>query len=150
MQSTRKLTQLPSWKALQDHYLKIQGIHLRQIFADDSERGGRFAVEVSGIYLDYSKNRITGETLRLLFQLAEECGLRERIDAMFRGEEINITERRAVLHVALRAPRDQSIFVDGENVVPMVWEVLDRMEDFVNRVRGGEWKGYTGKRIRNV
>ncbi len=150
MLSTRKLTELPSWKALEDHYRKIQGVHLRELFAGDLQRGERFAVEASGIYLDYSKNRITGETLRLLFQLAEECGLRERIDAMFRGEEINITEKRAVLHIALRAPRNQSIFVDGENVVTKVYKVLDRMEDFVNRVRSGEWKGHTGKRLRNV
>ncbi|MBF0506826.1 MAG: glucose-6-phosphate isomerase [Nitrospirae bacterium] len=150
MLSTRKLTQLPSWKALEEHYRNIRGIHLRELFAGDLQRGERFAAEGAGIYLDYSKNRVTNETLRLLIRLAEECGLCERIDAMFRGEAINITEKRAALHAALRATRDQSIFVDGQNVVPKVYEVLDRMEDFVGRLRSGEWTGHTGKRIRNV
>jgi glucose-6-phosphate isomerase len=123
---------------------------LQQLFADDPKRGERLAVETVGLYLDYSKNRVTDETMRLLLRLAEESGLRARIDAMFQGEKINITEKRAVLHVALRSPRDQSIVVDGENVVPKVHAVLGRMADFSNRVRSGEWKGHTGKRIRNV
>ncbi|MGH3055870.1 MAG: glucose-6-phosphate isomerase, partial [Gaiellaceae bacterium] len=123
---------------------------MRQLFADDPRRGGRMAVEGAGLYLDYSKNRVTDETLELLLQLAEESGLRARIDAMFGGEKINITEKRAVLHVALRAPREESILVDGKNVVPEVHSVLDKMADFSERVRGGAWKGHTGKRIRNV
>ncbi len=148
--ATHPLTQRPAWKALEAHYQQIRGVHLRALFAQDPRRGERFAAEAVGIYLDYSKNRITDETIRLLVRLAEECGLRSRIDAMFRGEKINVTERRAVLHVALRAPKSQSIVVDGENVVPMVHEVLDKMAQFSNRVRSGEWKGYTGKRIRSV
>lgn len=143
-------TQRPAWKALQDHYHKIKDLHLRSLFADDPHRAERLSIEELGIYLDYSKNRITDETLKLLLNLAETSGLRERIEAMFRGEKINITEQRAVLHVALRAPKDASILVDGENVVPEVHTVLDKMADFANRVRSGEWKGYTGKRIRNV
>ena len=125
-------------------------MHLRDLFADDPKRGERMTAEAAGIFLDYSKNRITDETVKLLIQLAEESGLRSRIDAMFRGEKINVTEKRAVLHVALRAPRGTSIVVDGENVVPQVHAVLDKMADFSNRVRSGEWKGHTGKRIRNV
>src|SRR5438270_4124889 len=144
------LTQRPAWKALDEHYQKIQTLHLRALFAEDPRRGERFATEAAGIYFDYSKNRITEETTRLLLQLAESSGLRERIDAMFKGEKINVTEQRAVLHVALRAPRDQSIVVDGENVVPQVHAVLDKMADFSNQVRSGAWKGYTGKRIRNI
>jgi glucose-6-phosphate isomerase len=140
----------PAWKELQAHHKKIKELHLRQLFAEDTERGTRLTAEAVGLFLDYSKNRITDETLKLLLKLAEESGLRERIDAMFRGEKINITENRAVLHVALRAPRDASIVVDGENVVPKVHAVLDRMADFSNRIRSGEWKGHTGKRIRNV
>jgi glucose-6-phosphate isomerase len=140
----------PAWKALEDHYKSIQKTHLRKLFADDPKRGERLTVEALGIYLDYSKNRVTDETLKLLLQLAEESGLQARIDAMFRGEKINITEKRAVLHVALRAPRGTSIVVDGENVVPAVHAVLDKMTDFSNRVRSGAWKGHTGKRIRNV
>jgi glucose-6-phosphate isomerase len=140
----------PAWKALEDHYKSIHKTHLRNLFADDPKRGERLTVEALGIYLDYSKNRVTDETLKLLFQLAEESGLQARIDAMFRGEKINITEKRAVLHVALRAPRTESIVVDGENVVPAVHAVLDKMTDFSNRVRSGAWKGHTGKRIRNV
>jgi glucose-6-phosphate isomerase len=143
-------TQRPAWKALQDHYHKIKDLHLRSLFAEDPHRAERLSIEELGIYLDYSKNRITDETLKLLLNLAETSGLRERIEAMFRGEKINITEQRAVLHVALRAPKDASILVDGENVVPEVHAVLDKMADFANRVRSGEWKGYTGKRIRNV
>jgi glucose-6-phosphate isomerase len=139
-----------AWKALKSHYKAVSKLHLRELFADDPKRGQRMAVEALGLYLDYSKNRVTDETLKLLLQLAAESGLRARIDAMFSGEKINITEKRAVLHVALRAPKDESIFVDGKNVVPEVHAVLDRMADFSNRVRSGEWKGHTGKRIRNV
>ncbi|HLI88051.1 MAG TPA: glucose-6-phosphate isomerase [Ktedonobacteraceae bacterium] len=144
------LTQRPAWKALEEHYRSIRDVDLRTLFAQDPGRGERFALEAAGVYLDYSKNRITAETLRLLLQLAESSGLRERIDAMFRGDKINVTERRAVLHVALRAPKDESIIVDGENVVPRVHAVLDKMTDFANRVRSGAWTGYTGRRIRNV
>jgi glucose-6-phosphate isomerase len=146
----QSLTARPSWKALESHYQKVRQSNLRQLFADDPKRGERLTTEAVGLYLDYSKNRITDETLKLLLQLAEESGLRARIDAMFRGEKINITENRAVLHVALRAPRSASIVVDGENVVPQVHAVLDKMADFSNRVRSGTWKGHTGKRIRNV
>ncbi|HEV2278101.1 MAG TPA: glucose-6-phosphate isomerase [Acidobacteriaceae bacterium] len=144
------LTELPAWKALQAHYQTIRNRQLRELFQSDPDRGKRLALEAEGIYFDYSKHRVTDETLKLLVQLAEQSGLRERIDAMFGGEKINITEKRAVLHTALRAPRDARIIVDGENVVPEVHEVLDRMADFSNRVRSGEWKGFTGKRIRNV
>jgi len=144
------LTERRAWKALATHYEKVRDLHLRQLFADDPTRGERLTAEAVGLYLDYSKNRITDETLRLLLQLAEECDLRGRIDAMFRGDKINLTEDRAVLHVALRAPRHTSIVVDGENVVPQVHAVLDKMADFCNRVRSGIWKGHTGKRIRNV
>jgi len=144
------LTQRSSWKALEEHYQKVRNLHLRTLFADDPGRGERFALEAAGIYLDYSKNRITGETLRLLLALAEDSGLRERIEAMFRGDKINVTENRAVLHVALRAPKEEAIFVDGENVVPEVHAVLDKMTDFSNRVRSGAWRGYTGKRMRNI
>jgi len=144
------LTTRHSWKALEAHQKKIRETHLRTLFADDPKRGTRLTVEAAGIFLDYSKNRITDETLRLLTQLAEDCGLREKIDAMFRGEKINITENRAVLHTALRAPKGASIVVDGENVVTEVHAVLDKMADFSNRIRSGAWKGHTGKRIRNV
>jgi glucose-6-phosphate isomerase len=143
-------TKQPVWKALTSHYKTLSKLHLRQLFADDPKRGQRMAVEAAGLYLDYSKNRVTDETLKLLFQLAEESGLRARIDAMFRGEKINITEKRAVLHTALRAPKGASIVVDGKNVVPDVHAVLDRMADFSERVRSGAWTGHTGKRIRNV
>jgi glucose-6-phosphate isomerase len=139
-----------AWKALGDHYKRIRDQHLRQLFAEDPKRGERLTVEALGLFLDYSKNRITGETVKLLIRLAEESRLQERIDAMFRGEKINLTENRAVLHIALRAPRDASIVVDGENVVPKVHAVLDRMTNFANRLRSGEWKGHTGRRIRNV
>jgi glucose-6-phosphate isomerase len=139
-----------AWKALASHHKTVSNLHLRQLFADDPKRGQRMAIEAVGLYLDYSKNRVTDETLNFLLQLAEEAGLRARIDAMFSGEKINITEKRAVLHVALRAPKDASILVDGKNVVPEVHAVLDRMADFSERVRSGEWKGHTGKRIRNV
>jgi glucose-6-phosphate isomerase len=144
------LKQRNAWQALTSHYTKVRGLHLRDLFADDPKRGERMTAEAAGIFLDYSKNRVTGETLDLLVQLAGESGLRHRIDAMFRGEKINVTEKRAVLHVALRAPKGTSIVVDGENVVPQVHAVLDRMSAFSNRVRSGEWKGATGKRIRNV
>ena len=144
------LTRRKAWKALQAHYRKVRGVHLRELFAEDPGRGERMAAEALGIYLDYSKNRVTDRTLKLLLQLAEESGLRERIDAMFRGERINVTEDRAVLHVALRAPKGASIVVDGEDVVPRVHAVLDRMKEFANRVRSGAWKGHTGKPIRNV
>ena len=143
-------TARPAWKALAAHHQQVRGLHLRQLFADDPTRGERLTVEAVGLSLDYSKNRITDETLQLLLQLAEESGLRARIDAMFRGDKINLTEDRAVLHVALRAPRGTSIVVDGENVVPQVHAVLDKMADFCNRVRSGAWQGHTGKRIRNV
>ena len=149
-QVKKRATKQPAWKALTAHYKTVAKVHLRQFFADDPKRGQRMAVEALGLYLDYSKNHITDATLKLLLQLAEESGLRQRIDAMFSGEKINITEKRAVLHVALRAPKDKSILVDGTNVVPEVHAVLDRMADFANRVRGGEWKGQTEKRIRNV
>ena len=148
--SAQPLTSRSSWKALQAHHEKVREFHLRELFAKDAQRAERFSLEAAGLYLDYSKNRITDETLKLLLQLAEESGLRGRIDAMFSGEKINITENRAVLHVALRAPRDASIVVDGQNVVPDVHAVLDKMSAFANRVRSGEWKGHTGKRIRNV
>jgi glucose-6-phosphate isomerase len=144
------LTKLAAWQALEAHYPKVRELHLRKLFADDTKRAERMTAEAVGIYFDYSKHRITDETLRLLLQLAEESGLRARIDAMFRGEKINVTEKRAVLHVALRAPKEQSIMVDGEDVVPQVHAVLDKMAGFSNRVRSGEWKGHTGKRIRNV
>ena len=146
----QSLTDRPGWKALESHYQKIRELHLRQLFADDPKRGERLTTEAVGLFLDYSKNRVTDETLKLLLQLAEECGLRERIDAMFRGEKINITENRAVLHVALRAPKGTSIVVDGEDVVPQVHAVLDKMAEFSNRIRSGTWKGHTGKSIRNV
>ncbi len=150
MGRTRPITALPAWKALEAHYETVKGLHLRMLFADDPRRGERMTAEAVGIYLDYSKNRITGDTLARLLKLAEECDLRARIDAMFRGEKINVTENRPVLHVALRAPREHSIVVDGENVVPHVHAVLDQMADFSNRVRSGAWKGHTGKRILNV
>jgi glucose-6-phosphate isomerase len=153
MQMTTKLTPLSersAWKALGTHYQKIKDTQLKTLFADDPGRGERFTLEAAGIFLDYSKNRITDETLKLLLQLAEESGLRARIDAMFRGEKINITENRAVLHVALRAPKSEKIVVDGEDVVPAVHAVLDKMAAFADRVRSGAWKGHTGKRIKNV
>jgi len=144
------LTKLPEWQALETHYPKVRELHLRKLFADDAKRGERMTAEAVGIYFDYSKHRITDETLRLLLQLAEESGLRTRVDAMFRGEKINVTENRAVLHVALRAPEKQTVMLEGEDVVPPVRAVLARMASFSNRVRSGEWKGHTGKRIRNV
>src|ERR1700722_5678221 len=140
----------PAWASLEKHYQQLKDAHLKQLFAEDRNRGDRFAVEAAGLYLDYSKNRITDETLKLLLQLAREAGLRDHIDAMFRGDKINVSENRSVLHVALRAPRDATIIHDGRNVVPDVHAVLDRMGDFSNRVRRGDWKGQTGKRIRNL
>ncbi len=150
MASSLPLTQRAAWKALQEHFGVVRDRHLRDLFAEDATRGERMAFEAAGIYFDYSKHRVTDETMRLLLQLAEESGLRERIDAMFGGEKINITENRAVLHVALRAPRDATITVDGQNVVPDVHEVLDRMAGFCETVRSGQWLGHTGKAIRNV
>ncbi len=148
--SVTPLTQRPAWRALGDHYQQIRDVHLRTLFDEDPQRGERLTAEAVGLYLDYSKNRATDDTLRLLLQLAEESGLRARIDAMFSGEKINVTENRAVLHVALRAPTGASIVVDGEDVVPRVHQVLDKMAAFADRVRGGDWTGYTGKPIRNV
>jgi glucose-6-phosphate isomerase len=144
------LTERKAWKALEAHHKNVRDLHLRKLFADDPKRGERMTAEAVGLFLDYSKNRINDETVKLLLQLAEESGLRTRINAMFRGEKINVTENRAVLHVALRAPKGASIVVDGENVVPAVHVVLDKMADFSDRVRNGTWKGHTGKRIRNV
>src|SRR3974377_403039 len=147
MQSTNKQT---IWRALQDHHAVMRGSHLKKLFADDPARGERMNAEAANVYLDYSKNCICDKTLKLLIELAEQSGLRSRIDAMFRGDKINVTENRAVLHVALRAPKGSSIFVDSENVVPEGHAVLDKMADFANRIRGGQWKGHTGKQIRNV
>jgi glucose-6-phosphate isomerase len=146
----RPLAKRPAWKALTAHYKKVQGLHLRKLFATDPKRGERMTATAAGLFLDYSKNRVTSETLKLLFKLAEESGLRAWIAAMFGGEKINVTENRAVLHVALRAPPGASIVVDGKNVVPEVHAVLDKMTGFANRVRSGAWVGHTGKRIRNV
>jgi glucose-6-phosphate isomerase len=146
----KPLTKRKAWKALAAHYKTIRGLHLRQLFADDPARGNRMTVEGAGLCLDYSKNRLTDETLALLVQLAEESGLGARIDAMFGGEKINVTENRAVLHVALRAPKEASFRVDGQNVVPAVHSVLDQMELFCDRIRSGDWKGHTGKPVRNV
>src|SRR6476659_6795603 len=148
--SVPPLSNRPAWKALEAHHRELRDIQLRTLFAEDGTRGERLTVEAAGLYLDYSKNRITDETVKLLIRLAEESGLKDRIGAMFRGEKINITENRAVLHVALRAPREASIVVDGENIVPEVHAVLDKMATFSDRVRSGEWKGHTGKPIRNI
>jgi glucose-6-phosphate isomerase len=149
-QHVEPLTARKAWKLLQVHYERVRASHLRDLFADDPRRGERMIAEAAGIFLDYSKNRATEETIKLLLQLAEESALRPRIEAMFQGEKINVTEKRAVLHVALRAPKGTSVVVDGENVVPQVHAVLDRMTDFSNRIRGGQWTGHTGKRIRNI
>ena len=149
-QSAASLTSRTSWTALQKHFAEISQQHLRELFASDPGRAERYTVSGAGLTLDYSKNRIQDQTLSLLFQLAGECHLQDRIGAMFSGEKINVTENRAVLHVALRAPKDQTILVDGHNVVPDVHQVLDRMSAFCDRIRSGEWKGHTGKRIRNV
>jgi glucose-6-phosphate isomerase len=148
--TAQSLTERPAWKALEDHRRTIRNLHLRQMFADDPRRGERLTAEAAGIYLDYSKNRVTDETMRLLAALAEACGLRDRIDAMFRGDPINVTEKRAVLHTALRTPKSERILVDGVDVVPEVHAVLDRMAAFSDQVRGGEWRGHTGRRIRNI
>jgi len=150
MPVTQALTSTPAWRALGDHYTKVRETHLRQLFAQDPQRGTKMTVEGGGLFLDYSKNRINDETLGLLVRLADEAGLRGKIDAMFRGDKINVTENRAVLHTALRAPRGATIMVDGENVVPQVHAVLDKMAAFCDRIRKGEWKGHTGKRIKNV
>jgi glucose-6-phosphate isomerase len=147
---TQQTAKQAAWQALQDHYETMRGRHLRDLFEHDPKRGERMTADAAGVFLDYSKHRIDDETLRLLVALAEQSGLRERIDAMFRGEKINVTENRAVLHVALRAPKGTSIVVDGKNVVPEVHAVLDKMAAFADRIRSGEWKGHTGKRIRNV
>ncbi len=146
----KPLTQRAAWKALATHHKQIQKLHLRKLFADDAKRGPKFSVEAAGLFLDYSKNRITDKTLKLLVQLAEESGLRGKMNAMFNGDKINITENRAVLHTALRAPRNATILVDGKNVVPEVHAVLDKLAAFSNRIRSGEWKGFTGKRIKNI
>ena len=145
-----QLTNQPAWKALQSHYEEIRNVHLRTLFDSDPKRGHRLTAEALGIYLDFSKNRVTDETLRLLVALAEDVGVRERTEAMFRGDRINITEQRAVLHIALRAPKGKSIVVDGKDVVPEVHEVLDKMAGFCDRIRSGEWKGFTGKRIQTI
>jgi len=144
------ITGTPEWKALREHYRALRDVHLRELFDAEAGRGERLRVEFDGIYLDYSKNRLTAETIQLLISLAERAGLRERIDAMFAGEKINVTEDRAVLHVALRAPKGTRIRVDGVDVVPQVHAVLDKMARFADRVRSGEWTGHTGQRIRNV
>ena len=148
--NTQSLAERPAWKALDQHYQVIHNLHMRQLFADDPQRGERFTAEAAGIYLDYSKNRITDETCRLLVQLAEECDLRKRIDAMFSGEHINSTEQRAVLHTALRAPEGEQVIVDGIDIVPEVHAVLERMAAFTDQLYNGQWEGYTGKRIRNI
>jgi glucose-6-phosphate isomerase len=147
---TTPLTELPAWKALEQHAVTLKSAHLRDLFAEDPERATRFSLEAEGLFFDYSKNRITSVTLALLLDLAEQSGLREHIDAMFRGDRINVTENRSVLHVALRAPKSQKIVVDGVDVVAQVHAVLEKMSEFSSRVRSGEWKGFTGKRVRNV
>ena len=147
---SKTLTDRPAWQALVDHHAGIAKHHLRDLFAEDATRGTRMTLDAVGVYLDYSKNRVTDKTLKLLVALAEECGLPDRIAAMFRGDRINTTENRAVLHVALRAPRGERILLDGQDVVPAVHEVLDRMAAFADKVRGGQWLGHTGKRIRNA
>ncbi|HYH68072.1 MAG TPA: glucose-6-phosphate isomerase [Urbifossiella sp.] len=147
---TARLTRLPAWAALQSHHAAFKNTHLRELFAADPTRGERLTAEAAGVFLDYSKNRVTDDTLKLLLKLADECELRGRIEAMFGGEKINVTENRAVLHTALRAPRGSTVNFDGKNVVPDVHDTLDRMAAFADRVRGGDWKGHTGKVIRNV
>lgn len=150
VEPAQPLTELPAWKALQEHYRTVRDLHLRQIFADDPTRGTRLTAEAAGLYLDYSKHRVTDETLRLLVRLADDRGLADRIEDMFSGRKINVTEQRAVLHVALRAPLGERIVVDGADVVPEVHAVLDRMAAFADEVRSGRWKGHTGRPIRNV
>src|SRR5918995_1373633 len=144
------IDETPEWKALADHFAQVKDLHLRDLFAADGTRGETLTTEFDGIYLDYSKNRLTRETMTLLLALAERAGLRERIDAMFAGEHINVTEERAVLHVALRAPKSEDIETDGVDVVPEVHRVLRKMAGFADEVRSGKWKGHTGKRIRNI
>ena len=144
MSKAKPLTQLPAWKALTAHYKKIKDVTLHELFSADARRGEQFTATGAGLFLDYSKNRVTGETLKLLVQLADQSGLKARIEAMFSGEKINITENRAVLHVALRAPKNTRILVDGRNVVPEVHDVLEKMGKFADRVRSGRWKGHTG------
>src|ERR1700679_1003582 len=144
------LAERAAWKALQAHHKQMESKQLKQLFADDPGRGERYTAEAEGIFLDYSKNRVTDETLKLLVQLAEESGIKAKIEAMFTGEKINITEGRSVLHVALRAPKSEKILSDGEDVVPPVHEVLEKMAGFADKIRSGEWKGYTGKKIKNV
>ncbi len=144
------LTERPAWKALAAHHQAVRDLHLRELFASDPLRGERLTAEAAGLYLDYSKNRVTDETIGLLLRLADECGLAERIDAMFSGARINVTEQRAVLHVALRAPANERILVDGVDVVPEVHAVLDRMAAFADEIRSGQWRGHTGRPIRNV
>jgi len=153
LQKTQDIVPLksqPAWKALEDHHAKVRDLHLRQLFATDPQRGETFSLEALGLYFDYSKHRITTETTKLLIELAEQAGLREHIDAMFRGDKINFTEQRSVLHVALRAPKHEKLFSDGVDVVPEVHAVLEKMASFAHQVRSGAWKGHTGKRIRNV
>ena len=150
LSASAPLKKRPAWRTLAKHHARLKKLHLRALFAADPGRGERFVLESAGIYFDYSKNRITDQTLKLLVRLAKESKLLERIDAMFRGERINITEDRAVLHVALRAPKGASIVLDGKNVVPDVHAVLDRMASFSDRVRSGDWTGHTGKKIRNI
>ncbi|MEI7541898.1 MAG: glucose-6-phosphate isomerase [bacterium] len=144
------LTELASWKQLKNNFEKIKGVHLRELFASDSNRGGRMAIEAEGVYFDYSKHRINDETLQLFIQLATESGLKEKIEAMFRGDKINSTEKRSVLHIALRTPKDKTIIVDGVNIVPQIHAVIDKMAGFADKIRKGEWKGYTGKVIKNI
>src|ERR1700743_3201712 len=148
--SVPPLRERPAWNALEEHYDDIHNRHLREFFAEDETRGERLTAEGAGLFLDYSKNRVTDETLKLLIELAQQSGLAERTEAMFRGERINVSENRSVLHVALRMPRGTSLVVDGTDVVAEVNDVLDAMAEFAERVRSGEWKGHTGKRIRNV
>jgi glucose-6-phosphate isomerase len=149
-QTVPPLTALPAWQALENHAAAMRAVHLRDLFAEDPDRASRFAVEAEGLFLDFSKNRITDATLSLLLELARQSGLQDRIAAMFSGEKINLTENRSVLHVALRAPKTEKIYSDGVDVVPEVHAVLDKMSSFADRVRGGDWKGFTGKRVRNV
>ena len=151
MQTTpTRVSATPEWKALTDHFAALRDVHLRDLFAREPDRAGTMTVEAADLVLDFSKNRLTTETVRLLVAVAERAGLRERTEAMFTGEHINVTEDRAVLHVALRAPRDVKIDDDGHDVVPDVHRVLDKMADFADAVRSGRWRGFTGKRIKNV
>ena len=150
LSSAAPMHKCPAWTQLHAHFLELKSVHLKELFAQDPKRGQKFVVEAAGVYLDYSKNRITDQTLALLLKLAQESGLRAHIDAMFRGDVINVSEKRAVLHTALRAPRNATILHEERNIVPDVHAVLDRMSDFSNRVRSGNWKGHSGKRIRNV